>query len=161
DTRERAADMHVLTARGVESESELPFAGLHQLVGPAFGHFDRLPAPQAVALRGALGLQRGTAPEPLPLLARLLSLPSPTAYRCPPTPLTAAPCSASWTTCPGWTTPPPRRFCSSRDVSMPRESSCFSARVTATSGGSTTPAFLRSPSRDSIASPPRPFWCVE
>ena len=31
DTRDRATDMHVLTARGVESESELPFAALHQL----------------------------------------------------------------------------------------------------------------------------------
>ena len=35
DARERAADMQVLTARGVDSESELPFAALHQLLrGP-------------------------------------------------------------------------------------------------------------------------------
>jgi predicted ATPase len=31
DAREQATDMCVLTARGVETESNLPFAGLHQL----------------------------------------------------------------------------------------------------------------------------------
>jgi DNA-binding CsgD family transcriptional regulator len=56
DARERATDMHVLWAQGVESESELPFAGLHQLLRPALHLVDRLPAPQAAALRGALGL---------------------------------------------------------------------------------------------------------
>src|SRR3712207_8352122 len=57
DARDRAADMHVLTARGVESESELPFAALHQLLRPALTHVDQLPAPQATALRCALGLE--------------------------------------------------------------------------------------------------------
>lgn len=56
DARRRAGDMHVLTARGVESESDLPFAGLHQLLRPALRLLGRLPAPQAVALRGAFGL---------------------------------------------------------------------------------------------------------
>ncbi len=56
DARERATDMHVLAARGIESESELAFAGLHQLLRPALDYVDRLPAPQADALRGALGL---------------------------------------------------------------------------------------------------------
>jgi DNA-binding CsgD family transcriptional regulator len=56
DARERATDMHVLTARGIESESELPFAGLHQLLRPALDQVDQLPGPQADALRGALGL---------------------------------------------------------------------------------------------------------
>src|SRR5215218_7048286 len=37
DAHEQAADMHVLSARGVESESELPFAALHQLLRPALG----------------------------------------------------------------------------------------------------------------------------
>jgi DNA-binding CsgD family transcriptional regulator len=48
--------MEVLTARGIESESELPFAGLHQLLRPALNRIEVLPAPQAQALRGALGL---------------------------------------------------------------------------------------------------------
>jgi predicted ATPase len=47
DTRERATDMHVLTARGVQSESELPFAALHQLIRPALDHIERLTSPQA------------------------------------------------------------------------------------------------------------------
>jgi predicted ATPase len=56
DARDRASDMHVLAARGVESEAELPFAGLHQLLRPALHLAERLPAPQAGALQGALGL---------------------------------------------------------------------------------------------------------
>jgi DNA-binding CsgD family transcriptional regulator len=56
DARERATDMHVLVARGIESESELPFAGLHQLVRPALDRVEHLPGPQAHALRAALGL---------------------------------------------------------------------------------------------------------
>jgi DNA-binding NarL/FixJ family response regulator len=56
DARDRAEDMHVLNAGGVESESELPFAGLHQLLRPALHLIDGLPGPQAAALNGALGL---------------------------------------------------------------------------------------------------------
>ncbi len=56
DARERASDMHVLIARGIESEVELAFAGLHQLVRPALDLLDRLPGPQAAALGGALGM---------------------------------------------------------------------------------------------------------
>src|SRR5262249_1344062 len=63
DTRERAADMHVLTARGVESEAELPFAALHQLLRPVLSHVEQLPAPQADALRGALGLAQSSGQE--------------------------------------------------------------------------------------------------
>jgi DNA-binding NarL/FixJ family response regulator len=63
DARDRAAGMHVLTARGIESESELPFAALHQLTRPALGHLDGLPAPQADALRGALGLGARTGDD--------------------------------------------------------------------------------------------------
>jgi DNA-binding CsgD family transcriptional regulator len=51
-----AADLCVLRAHGVESESELDFSGLHELVAPALGRLDELPEPQAEALRGALRL---------------------------------------------------------------------------------------------------------
>ena len=51
-------DMQVLAARGVEAESELPFAGLHQLVRPALHLLERLPEPQAAALQGAFGLRQ-------------------------------------------------------------------------------------------------------
>jgi DNA-binding CsgD family transcriptional regulator len=63
DARERAADMHLLEAHGVESESELPFAALHQLLRPALGRLDALPPPQAAALRGALGLSERTGDD--------------------------------------------------------------------------------------------------
>ena len=60
EARASAADMHVLCARGVESEVDLPFAALHQLIRPALGRLDRLPVAQATALAGALGLtERG------------------------------------------------------------------------------------------------------
>ena len=74
DARERAADMHVLTARGVESESELPFAALHQLLRPALDHIERLPGPQAEALRGALGLAEASGQERFLVFAGCLSL---------------------------------------------------------------------------------------
>lgn len=74
DARERASDMHVLSARGVESESELPFAALHQLLRPALVHLDKLPAPQARALRSALGLDDGVADERFLVFAACLTL---------------------------------------------------------------------------------------
>ena len=63
DVRTLASDMTVLEARGVESEAELPFASLHQLLLPTFDLLERLPAPQASALRAAFGLGDGDAPD--------------------------------------------------------------------------------------------------
>ncbi len=57
DTASRAADMTVLRARGVQSETHVPFAGLFELLRPALGHLDRLSPPQAVALQSALALR--------------------------------------------------------------------------------------------------------
>ncbi len=52
-----AADgMTVLRARGVESESELAFAGLADLLRPVVEALDALPGPQRAALVGALAL---------------------------------------------------------------------------------------------------------
>jgi DNA-binding CsgD family transcriptional regulator len=56
DARERASDMQVLSGSGIESEAHVPFAALHQIVRPVLGHIEKLPAPQAGALRGALGI---------------------------------------------------------------------------------------------------------
>ncbi|WP_217913985.1 helix-turn-helix transcriptional regulator [Miltoncostaea marina] len=50
------AGMRVLRATGVETESELPFASLHQVLAPGLDRLGALPAPQAAALRGAFGL---------------------------------------------------------------------------------------------------------
>jgi DNA-binding CsgD family transcriptional regulator len=60
---DRARDMRVLRATGVECETRLPFAGLHQLLRPVLGHVDELPAPQASALRAAFGMQEGTGDD--------------------------------------------------------------------------------------------------
>ena len=58
DAAVRAApEFRVLRADGVEAESELAFAGLHQLLRPLLGLIDRLPAVQRAALRAALGLE--------------------------------------------------------------------------------------------------------
>ena len=54
--RHRAHGMRVLSGAGVEAESELPFAGLHQLLWPLLERADELPLVQAAALRGAFGL---------------------------------------------------------------------------------------------------------
>src|ERR1700704_321841 len=51
-----ADGMRTLRARGVESEAVIPFAGLAELLRGALGALDRLPAPQAAALAGALAL---------------------------------------------------------------------------------------------------------
>ena len=48
--------VRALRATGVESEFELPFAALHQLLRPVLSYVDRLPAPQASALGMAFGL---------------------------------------------------------------------------------------------------------
>jgi len=48
---------------GVESEMELPFAGLHQLCAPLLDRLDGLPPPQQRALCVALGLASGDPPD--------------------------------------------------------------------------------------------------
>src|SRR4051794_16212046 len=48
---------------GVQSEMELPYAGLHQLCTPMLERVDVLPEPQQVALRVALGLAPGDPPD--------------------------------------------------------------------------------------------------
>src|SRR5690348_27838 len=52
----RAEGMRVLTGAGVEAESELPFAGMHQLLWPVLDRIGELPDVQAAAVRGAFGL---------------------------------------------------------------------------------------------------------
>ncbi len=59
----RAEGCRVIRAVGVQSEMELVFAGLHQLLAPMLEHVDRLPAPQRDALRTAFGISAGPAPD--------------------------------------------------------------------------------------------------
>jgi DNA-binding CsgD family transcriptional regulator len=70
----RAAGFRVVRAGGVESEMELPFAGLHQLCGPMLGRLEQLPGPQRDALRVAFGLAEGDAPDRFLVGLAVLSL---------------------------------------------------------------------------------------
>ena len=70
----RAEGCQVVRATGVESEMELPFATLHQLCLPLLERVDRLPAPQAAALRTAFGLNPGHRPDRLLVGLAVLSL---------------------------------------------------------------------------------------
>jgi DNA-binding CsgD family transcriptional regulator len=60
---EAASGFRVARIAGVESEMELPFAGVHQLFAPMLARLDGLPPPQEQALRVALGLSSGDAPD--------------------------------------------------------------------------------------------------
>ena len=71
---ERAQGFRVVRAAGVESEMELPFAGLHQLCGPMLGGLARLPPPQRDALRTAFGLSTGAQPDRFLVSLAVLSL---------------------------------------------------------------------------------------
>ncbi|HEX6520264.1 MAG TPA: ATP-binding protein, partial [Streptosporangiaceae bacterium] len=62
-TAEHAADMRVIRASGVESEMDLGYATLHQLLMPFLGSLDGLPQPQREALRSAFGLVAGPPPD--------------------------------------------------------------------------------------------------
>jgi DNA-binding CsgD family transcriptional regulator len=59
--RASAVDFQVVRSCGVESEMELPYAGLHQLCSSLLGRLDELPGPQRHALQAAMGLAAPTA----------------------------------------------------------------------------------------------------
>jgi len=69
-----APGCRVARASGVQSEMELPFAGLHQLCGPMLDHLETLPAPQREALRTAFGVSERRAPDRFLIGLAVLSL---------------------------------------------------------------------------------------
>jgi DNA-binding CsgD family transcriptional regulator len=71
---ERASGFRVARAAGVQSEMELAFAGLHQLLAPMLDRVERLPAPQRDALRTAFGLSHGSPPDAFLVALAVLSL---------------------------------------------------------------------------------------
>jgi DNA-binding CsgD family transcriptional regulator len=83
DAVEQASDLQVLEARGIESEAELAFAGLHQLLRPILGQVDGLPGPQATALRAAFGLEQGRVEDRFLVALAVLSLLAEAAERRP------------------------------------------------------------------------------
>ena len=71
---EQATDMRVLRSVGIEAESELAFAGLHQLLHPVLDRLERLPEPQVAALGGALGLRQASVGDRFLVGVGVLSL---------------------------------------------------------------------------------------
>src|SRR5580693_7252378 len=59
----RASGCRVVRAAGVESEMELAFAGLHQLLAPVLDRIGQLPGPQRDALWTAFGVSAGPVPD--------------------------------------------------------------------------------------------------
>jgi len=59
----RARGFRVLTVLGIESEAQLPFAGLHQILRPVFGTAQQLRPAHRNALLSAFGLAEGPRPE--------------------------------------------------------------------------------------------------
>ena len=71
---DQADDFHVLRAIGVESEAEIAFAGLQQLLRPVVHAFAELPTHQARALGTALALEDGPVPGRIVVSAATLTL---------------------------------------------------------------------------------------
>ena len=61
--RGRASGCRVENLSAMQSESELPFAALHQLCMPLLDRLGRLPDPQRAALGIAFGLTEGILPD--------------------------------------------------------------------------------------------------
>lgn len=59
----RDRGMSVLCATGVQSETNLPLAGLHELLRPVLDRAERLPGPQRNALRAAFGMAHDNAAD--------------------------------------------------------------------------------------------------
>ncbi|WP_238007358.1 LuxR C-terminal-related transcriptional regulator [Dactylosporangium sp. AC04546] len=69
-----APGMTVLRCAGVETEAEVPFAALHQLLRPALDRVAALPVVQAAALRAALGTGPAAGGDQLLVGVAVLSL---------------------------------------------------------------------------------------
>jgi DNA-binding CsgD family transcriptional regulator len=71
---EQASGCWVARAAGVQSEMELAFAGLHQLLSPMMDRIERLPVPQRDALQTAFGVSPGSPPDRFLVALAVLSL---------------------------------------------------------------------------------------
>jgi DNA-binding CsgD family transcriptional regulator len=69
-----ASGFQLVRGTGIESEAELPFAGLHLLLRPALDRIGALPVPQRQALEGAFGLTPGPPGDRLLIGMAVLSL---------------------------------------------------------------------------------------
>ena len=106
---EHAADFTLLRGVGVEGESGLAYAALHLILHLVLDGVDRLPGPQASAIRGAFALSDAAVDERFGV--------SQGASGCSPRRPRRARSSASLTTRNGWTRHPRTRCCSRRVAS--------------------------------------------
>ena len=70
----QAAGMRLLRARGIESEAQIPFGSLLELIRPALPMLGKIPEPQAAAMESALALRPGPGQERFAVGAATLSL---------------------------------------------------------------------------------------
>ena len=70
----QATGMRLLQARGIESEAQIPFASLLELIRPALPMLGKIPGPQAAAMESALALRPGSGHERFAVGAATLSL---------------------------------------------------------------------------------------
>jgi DNA-binding CsgD family transcriptional regulator len=71
---ERSRDLRVLRALGVESEVDIAFSGLHELLRPTLSALDGLTESHALAVRAALALNHGSRGDRLAVYGGVLSL---------------------------------------------------------------------------------------
>jgi DNA-binding CsgD family transcriptional regulator len=71
---ESAADFDVARIAGIESEMELGFAGLHQLLLPYLARIEALPVPQREALNATFGIAAGPPPSRFVVTLAVLTL---------------------------------------------------------------------------------------
>ena len=71
---EQTAGMRLLQARGIESEAQVPFGSLLELIRPALVLLDKIPVPQVAALEAALALRPAAAQDRFAVGAATLSL---------------------------------------------------------------------------------------
>ena len=83
DAAEQATGLRVLRARGIESESHLPFAALSELLAPLLDLRSEIPPVQATALGGALALEAAPVTDRFAVAAGVLSLLAAAAERQP------------------------------------------------------------------------------
>jgi DNA-binding CsgD family transcriptional regulator len=74
DAADSARALRVVRARGIESESELPFAALSELLSPLLDLRAEIPPVQAQALGGALALEAAPVSDRFAVAAGVLSL---------------------------------------------------------------------------------------
>jgi DNA-binding NarL/FixJ family response regulator len=80
---ERATGLQLLRTAGIQTESQLPFAAVHNLLLPVLDRSDQIPGRQKTALLGAFGLGPETAEDRFLISLAVLSILAETAEAAP------------------------------------------------------------------------------